>query len=72
MRFTSLTTPNSATRHPNVVQFLGACYVPGNFMIVTEYLPRGDLEEMLLNPKIELSLFTRMKMALDVAKGMNW
>ena len=51
---------------------MGACYVPGNFMIVTEYTPRGDLEDMLLNPRIELSLYTRMKMAKDVALGMNW
>ena len=51
---------------------MGACYETGNFMLVTEYLPHGDLEEMLLNKKIELSLVTRMKMARDIALGMNW
>lgn len=37
-------------------------------MIVTEYLPRGDLEKMLRDPKIHLSLFLRMKMGRDAGK----
>jgi sterile alpha motif and leucine zipper-containing kinase AZK len=44
----------------------------GNFFIVTEYLPKGDLEKMLHDPNIQLSLYTRMKMAKDAALGMNW
>ncbi|GAB2223645.1 hypothetical protein Drorol1_Dr00004383, partial [Drosera rotundifolia] len=34
-------------RHPNVVQFLGAVTQSSPMMIVTEYLPKGDLSEYL-------------------------
>ena len=30
-------------RHTNIVQFLGASLAAGEIMLVTEYLPRGDL-----------------------------
>lgn len=52
--------------------FLGACAIPGKSFIVSEYLPNGDLEKMLHNPKIELTMFTRMRMAKDAALGMYW
>jgi len=58
--------------HPNICLFMGACTIPGNFFIVSEYLPKGDLEKMLRDPNIKLSLYTRMKMAKDAALGMNW
>lgn len=58
--------------HPNIVQFMGACFVPDHMMIVTEFIPHGDLEDMLANHAIKLSFPTRMKMAKDAAKGMNW
>jgi len=51
---------------------VGACTVPGNFFIVQEYLFRGDVEKMLRNPDLELSLFIRMRWAKDAALGMNW
>jgi serine/threonine protein kinase len=58
--------------HPNICLFMGACTIPGNFFIVSEYLPKGDLEKMLRDPNVHLSLYTRMKMARDAALGMNW
>jgi len=58
--------------HPNIVQFMGACFVPDHMMIVTEYIPHGDLEDMLADHTIKLSMPTRMKMAKGAAKGMNW
>jgi hypothetical protein len=51
---------------------MGACTIPGKCMIVAELLPKGDLEKMLHNAKIELSLSLRMQMALDAALGMTW
>jgi serine/threonine protein kinase len=51
---------------------MGACTIPGNFFIVSEFLPRGDVEKMLRDQNIKLSLYTRMKMAKDAALGMNW
>jgi hypothetical protein len=51
---------------------MGACFVPGHLELVTDFMPRGDLEDMLMNPRINLTYPTRMKMARDVAFGMNW
>ncbi|XP_077252262.1 serine/threonine-protein kinase 12-like [Tasmannia lanceolata] len=58
-------------RHPNVVQFLGAVTQSSPMMIVTEYLPKGDLRAFLkrrgaLKPSLAL------KLALDIARGMNY
>ena len=58
--------------HPNISLFMGACFVPGSLMIVTELVPKGNLEDMLQNPNIQLSLSTRMKMSRDAALGMTW
>lgn len=41
-------------------------------MIVTELLPRGDLESILRDKRIPLNLVLQMKMARDAALGMNW
>jgi receptor-interacting serine/threonine-protein kinase 4 len=41
-------------------------------MIVTELLPKGDLEAMLHDKKQMLPIVLRMRMARDAALGMNW
>lgn len=33
---------------------------------------KGDLESLLKDKKIHLSLFTRMQMAKDIAQGLAW
>ncbi|XP_042068395.1 integrin-linked protein kinase 1-like isoform X1 [Salvia splendens] len=58
-------------RHPNVVQFLGAVTQCTPMMIVTEYLPKGDLCAYLKR-KHALKLKTTIKFALDIARGMNY
>uniref|UniRef100_A0A5B7AI21 non-specific serine/threonine protein kinase n=1 Tax=Davidia involucrata TaxID=16924 RepID=A0A5B7AI21_DAVIN len=59
-------------RHPNVVLFMGAVTHPPNLSILTEFLPRGSLFKLLHRPNIQLDEKRRMRMALDVAKGMNY
>lgn len=58
-------------RHPNVVQFLGAVTQSSPMMIVTEYLPKGDLCAFLKR-KGSLKPITAVKYALDIARGMNY
>ncbi|XP_059438136.1 integrin-linked protein kinase 1 isoform X1 [Corylus avellana] len=58
-------------RHPNVVQFLGAVTQSSPMMIVTEYLPKGDLSAFLKR-KGALKAQTAVKFALDIARGMNY
>ncbi|KAK8610274.1 hypothetical protein V6N13_081437 [Hibiscus sabdariffa] len=59
-------------RHPNVVLFMGAVTHSPHFSILTEFLPRGSLYKLLHRPNPQLDKKRRMRMALDVAKGMNY
>ncbi|XP_057986939.1 serine/threonine-protein kinase CTR1 [Hevea brasiliensis] len=61
-------------RHPNVVLFMGAVTKPPHLSIVTEYLPRGSLYRLIHRPAAGemLDQRRRLRMALDVAKGINY
>eukprot|EP00270_Netrium_digitus_P006193 TRINITY_DN1849_c0_g2_i1.p1 TRINITY_DN1849_c0_g2~~TRINITY_DN1849_c0_g2_i1.p1 ORF type:complete len:504 (+),score=104.50 TRINITY_DN1849_c0_g2_i1:184-1695(+) len=58
-------------RHPNVVQFLGAVTLSSPLMLVTEYLPRGDLHSVVKR-KGPLSPEEAVQYTLDIARGMNY
>lgn len=62
----------SSKHHPNIVQFLGICHMGDRMMLVTDYMPRGNLHDMLTNHSVEMSPYLRMQMARDVVLGMNW
>ncbi|KAK9668190.1 hypothetical protein RND81_13G040400 [Saponaria officinalis] len=59
-------------RHPNVLLFMGACYSQERLAIVTEFLPRGSLFKILHKNNQILDIRRRLRMALDVARGMNY
>ncbi|KAK1279768.1 Serine/threonine-protein kinase EDR1 [Acorus gramineus] len=59
-------------RHPNVVLFMGAVTRAPNLSIVTEFLPRGSLFRLIHRPNNQLDERKRLRMALDVARGMNY
>ncbi|CAN1253663.1 Serine/threonine-protein kinase EDR1 [Linum perenne] len=59
-------------RHPNVLLFMGAVYSPERMAMVTELLPRGSLFKTLHKNKQTLDIKRRLKMALDVTRGMNY
>ncbi|MBA0691796.1 hypothetical protein Goari_009405, partial [Gossypium aridum] len=61
-------------RHPNVVLFMGAVTKRPHLSIVTEYLPRGSLYRLIHRPTAgeTLDQRRRLRMALDVAKGINY
>ncbi|KAK7393020.1 hypothetical protein VNO78_21470 [Psophocarpus tetragonolobus] len=61
-------------RHPNIVLLMGAVIQPPKLSIVTEYLSRGSLYELLHMPNVGSSLSERrrLSMAYDVASGMNY
>ncbi|XP_062205022.1 serine/threonine-protein kinase EDR1-like isoform X2 [Phragmites australis] len=58
-------------RHPNIVLFMGAVTRPPNLSILSEYLRRGSLHKIIHRPNCEIDEKRRIKMALDVARGMN-
>ncbi|XP_077234114.1 protein kinase superfamily protein [Tasmannia lanceolata] len=61
-------------RHPNVVLFMGAVTKRPHLSIVTEYLPRGSLYQLMHRASADkiLDKRRRLHMALDVAKGVNY
>ncbi|THG17564.1 hypothetical protein TEA_004952 [Camellia sinensis var. sinensis] len=58
-------------RHPNVVQFLGAVTQSTPMMILTEYLPKGDLRAFLKR-KGALKPTTAVRFALDIARNPQY
>ncbi|KAL6522515.1 Serine/threonine-protein kinase sty46 [Orobanche minor] len=59
-------------RHKNVVQFIGACTKPPNLCIVTEYMSGGSVYDYLHKQRGTFKLPALLKVAIDVAKGMNY
>ncbi|KAK7406169.1 hypothetical protein VNO78_07789 [Psophocarpus tetragonolobus] len=59
-------------RHPNILLFMGAVYSQERLAIVTELLPRGSLFKNLHRNNQTLDIRRRLRMALDVARGMNY
>lgn len=57
-------------RHPNILQFLGAVTKTWPPVVVTEYLPRGDLYSLMSNSRLSPKL--AQGFALDIARGINY
>eukprot|EP01135_Chromosphaera_perkinsii_P001958 Nk52_evm5s215 gene=Nk52_evmTU5s215 len=62
----------SEIRHPNINGFIGACIDPPNLAIVTEYCPKGSLEDIVQNDHINLTWMFKFSLATDLAKGMQY
>ncbi|KAK9069026.1 hypothetical protein SSX86_013142 [Deinandra increscens subsp. villosa] len=65
----------SLLHHPNLVSLVGYCADGDQRLLVYEYMSAGSLEDHLLDlprGKSPLSWFTRMKIALDAAKGLEY
>nr|XP_020824230.1 serine/threonine-protein kinase TNNI3K isoform X4 [Phascolarctos cinereus] len=60
-------------KHPCVIQFVGACLNdPSQFAIVTQYISGGSLFSLLHEQKRTLDLQSKLIIAVDVAKGMEY
>ena len=60
-------------RHPNIVLFMGTGMISGRDMcIITEYVEKGALSDVLAKQSIDLPWNVREKMAMDAARGMNY
>ncbi|GKD14885.1 PAC motif-containing protein, partial [Tanacetum coccineum] len=59
-------------RHPNILLFMGAVTSPQHLGIVTEFLPRGSLFQVLQKNSTQLDWRRRLHMAMDIARGMNY
>ncbi|KAG6418853.1 hypothetical protein SASPL_121059 [Salvia splendens] len=59
-------------RHPNVLLFMGASCTEEKIAIATEYMTRGSLFKTLHRSNQSLDIRRRLRIALDVARGMNY
>jgi serine/threonine protein kinase len=54
-------------RHPHIVTFIGTCLEKKDFYIVTEYLEKKSLKNVIENKKNKLSTLEKLKICQDVA-----
>lgn len=59
-------------RHPNILLFMGAVTSAERLCIVSEFLPRGSLFRLLQRNTPGMDWKRRVRMALDIARGMNY
>jgi len=58
--------------HKNVVRLVGVCTNPTKLAIITEYVPRGSLRDILLNKSTTLTFHDIIRMSLDIANGLAY
>ncbi|XP_071451572.1 atrial natriuretic peptide receptor 1 [Hetaerina americana] len=56
--------------HDHLVRFIGACVDPPHHCLLTEYCPRGSLQDVLENDQITLDWTFRYSLMHDIVKGM--
>ncbi|XP_031475615.1 serine/threonine-protein kinase STY46-like isoform X2 [Nymphaea colorata] len=59
-------------QHRNVVRFVGACTKAPQLCIITEYMPGGNLYDLVHKQNRVLELPKLLKFAIDVSKGMEY
>ncbi|XP_037309025.2 atrial natriuretic peptide receptor 1 [Pungitius pungitius] len=57
-------------QNEHLTRFIGACIDPPNTCIVTEYCPRGSLQDILENDSITLDWMFKYSLINDIVKGM--
>jgi serine/threonine protein kinase len=61
-----------SVNHDNVVRFYGACTKQRKYVIVTEYMPGGNLYDFLHKQKNNLDLTMVLRIAIGISKGMDY
>ncbi|GAA5903063.1 uncharacterized protein JCM6883_002680 [Sporobolomyces salmoneus] len=74
-------------RHPNVVQYVGLCLAPPppkdaitddgtsrptRILIISEYLPRGNLRQYILDRTLPFPRRLRMSFSIDIARALSY
>ncbi|KAJ3296379.1 hypothetical protein HDU79_006858 [Rhizoclosmatium sp. JEL0117] len=59
-------------RHPNVVQFMGCSILNDEILLITEFVPGGNVKEWIQDESRPISDRMRISIAMDVAKAMAY
>ncbi|KAH9523542.1 Nitrogen permease regulator 2 [Bulinus truncatus] len=59
-------------QNDHIVRFVGACIDPPNQCIITEYCPKGSLQDVLENDEIKLDWMFRYSIMQDIVRGMAY
>ncbi|XP_076394980.1 atrial natriuretic peptide receptor 1 isoform X2 [Megachile rotundata] len=59
-------------QHDHLVRFYGACVEPPHCCLLTEYCPRGSLQDILENQQIKLDRMFRGSLIHDIIRGMAY
>ncbi|GLV34372.1 uncharacterized protein CBL_00299 [Carabus blaptoides fortunei] len=59
-------------QHDHLVKFHGACIDPPNCCILTEYCPKGSLQDILENDQFTLEWMIRISLIQDLVRGMTY
>lgn len=68
--FRTEVTSIARTHHRNLVKLIGFCIEGSKKLLVYEFVSKGSLANILFEGEVRLSWKDRMKLALDVAKGI--
>lgn len=56
----------------HLVRFYGACVDPPNCYLLTEYCPKGSLQDILENDQIKLDWMFKLSLMHDIIRGMYY
>jgi hypothetical protein len=62
----------SQLHHPNIVLFIGACVLRPNLSIVTEFVKRGALKDLLADSSVRLPWPRRLRLLRSAAIGLAY
>lgn len=58
--------------HDHLARFFGACVDPPHCCLLTEYCPKGSLQDILENESIKLDWMFKVSLMHDIVKGMHY
>ncbi|KAM7360932.1 atrial natriuretic peptide receptor 1 isoform 2-T3 [Cochliomyia hominivorax] len=59
-------------QHEHLVKFYGACLDPAKSFILTEYCPKGSLQDILENEQFQLDWMFKLSLMHDIVRGMHF
>ncbi|XP_055387784.1 atrial natriuretic peptide receptor 1 [Condylostylus longicornis] len=59
-------------QHEHLVKFFGACLDPPKCFLLTEYCPKGSLQDILENEQIQLDWMFKLSLMHDIVRGMHF